>query len=187
MKTFTLALILCLWLIPDVRGEDVTIVAHIHSLSEARQALDYPVVFEGKDLEKALKTMAPEDDVILRGRIEYHPVKTESRTELNPTFHVTELHPVSLKKIGKIQLVPVEQKINFKGTSSDFSRGFPVAGKVATAITLTASILLLKELSGNQESQPKTDTLNTGLIFSAGALATGIYLWETLKGPKSGN
>jgi hypothetical protein len=49
---------------------------------------------------------------------------------------------------------------------------------------IPVSLLMLKELAGNQETQPKTDTLNNGLIFGAGVLATGLFLWEQIHSPK---
>lgn len=173
-----------LTIVITARADDVTIVARIHSLKEAQDTLHYPVVLENDSLSSVLQKLDPSDEVIMKGRIEYHPVTQEGRKEMNPTFHVEKIVPLSLQKIGRIELVPVERKITFTTPVPYSPKTLPVSGKVATAITLTASVLLVKELSGNQTTQPVQDNINTGLIFSAGALATGVYLWEQLKGPE---
>lgn len=165
-------------------ADDVTIVARVHSPEEMKDTLHYPVVLDGEGLPEILRKLGPDEDVLLKGQIEYHPVKYEGRTEMNPTFHVEKIIPVSLKKIGKVDFVPVEQKVTFRSPAPYAPGTIGVTGKVATAITLTASILLMKELAGNQETQKLNDQLNTGLIFSAGALATGAFLWEQMKKPE---
>lgn len=183
MKNFLL--VLSLLIVFTARADDVTVVARIHSLKEAQDTLHYPVILENEGLSSVLKKLDPQDDVLLKGRIEYHPVTVEGKTRMNPTFHVEHIVPVSLAKIGKVELVPVEQKITFATKPPFEPKTLGVSGKVATAITLTASILMLKELTGNQTTQPVQNDLNTGLIFSAGALATGAYLWEQFKTPKN--
>ena len=183
MKNLLIILSLLLTVI-TARAEDVTVVARIHSVKDAEKAFRLPVILENEGLTAVLTKLDPEDEVILKGRVEYHPVTHEGRTEMNPTFHVEKLIPVSLAKIGKMEFVPVETKMRVSQSPAYAPKTIGVSGKVAQAMTLTASLLMLKELSGNQKSQPQTDQLNTGLIFSAGVLATGVYLWEQLKNPK---
>jgi hypothetical protein len=167
----------------SARANEVTIVARVHSLSEKASGLHHAIALENEGLASILSGLSPEDEVLIKGHLEYHPVKIENRTEMNPTFHVVKVIPVSLKKLGLTEVVSMESPVTFHVKPMQ-EQGLRVNGEVANSLTLTTTLLLLKDLAGNQVTQPKTDTLNSGLLFGAGVLATGLFIWEQIHSTK---
>ncbi|MFL5784577.1 MAG: hypothetical protein ACJ76H_08220 [Bacteriovoracaceae bacterium] len=170
----------------SARAEDVTIVARVHDLKDGSPTLHHAIALENEGLAIILSGLAPDDEVLLKGHVEYHPVKIENRTLMNPTFHVEKAVPISLKKLGLGEIVTMERPVTFIVKPQEGPRGLPMSGEVANSLTLTTTFLMLKDLAGNQATQPKTDTLNSGLIFGAGVLATGLFLWEQIHPTKKG-
>lgn len=165
--------------------EDVHVIVKVHSISEIKKATGYPFVLENpKHKEDIIKKLSPGDELLLKGRIENHPVVKDNKTELNPTFHITEIHPISLSKLGKIdQFVPAEKNTIFRNDVYNGStKSIPVTGEVASALTMTASILMLKDLTEANSGGPKQrDQLSSGVLFSAGVMATGLLIWKQLQ------
>lgn len=161
--------------------EEVTVLARIHSVKDVEALSGYAVKLEEEGLSKILTELRPEDEVILKGSIKYNPVTMDSKTEMRPTFYIEKIIPVSLKRIGESEFKVADPKLNFALKESAEPKTLPVSGKVATAITLTASVLLMQNLThGAGDSNPQ-EQLQSQIFFGAGALATGLYIWEQIQ------
>lgn len=161
-------------------AEEVQVLARIHSIRQIETATGYPARLEKQQLQHVLSSLATDDEVLLKGFIQYHPVTMDNRTQMNPTFHIQEIKPVSLRRLGKVDLTIKDPPLIFS-TSQTYQggKGLQVNSEVAGSLTITASVLLLKELTTTQQ-QPIGHELNSGIIFTTSALATGLFIWEQL-------
>ena len=75
-----------------------------------------------------------------------------------------------------------EKVVVFKGEAPFEPKSLPVTGPVASAITMTMGLLMLQELSVSENEPKARKDFNAGLIFSAGALATGVFIYEQIRG-----
>lgn len=161
--------------------EEVTLLARIHSVKDVEALSGYAVKLEQEGLSEILTKLEPEDEVILKGSIRYNPVTVDNKTEMRPKFYIEKIIPVSLKRLGKDDFKIADPKILFSLKEKEGPKTFPVSGKVATAITLTASVLLMQSLSHGAGGSNPQEQLQSQLLFGAGALATGLYIWEQIQ------
>lgn len=161
--------------------EEVTLLARIHSVKDVEALSGYAAKLEQEGLSKILTKLEPEDEVILKGSIKYNPVTMDSKTEMRPTFYIEKIIPVSLKRLGKSDFKIADPKLHFSLKEVEGPTTFPVSGKVASAITLTASVLLMQSLTHGAGGSNPQEQLQSQLFFGAGALATGLYIWEQIQ------
>lgn len=162
--------------------DNVQVLVRIHSIKDAQAATGYAIELDNQSLGDVLKSLKPNDEVILSGSIKYHPVTRDNHTELNPTFIIKSIRPISLERIGKIETRIDEPPMLF-ATLDFVPKSISISENVASAMTMTASVLLLKDLAAAHQSQSNSmqNKVNTGVLFSAGALATGLFVWEQLQ------
>lgn len=167
--------------------DNIHIVVKIRSIQEISKITGHPIVLEDKKLKEVISKLEPGDEVLLKGNIQNHPVVRDNKTDLNPTFHIYDIRPISLSRLGQIdKLIPDSNNTIFKAKEYGGPGSIPVSGEVATALTLTATILMMKDLSNQPVPQPAVrDSINSGLLFSAGAMATGLFIWKQLHQKKS--
>ena len=156
-------------------------------------AKDYKIISEGKEapitsalknrsLKKTISSLSPGDDALIEGHIVYESTMSEGQKNLKPVFLIESIHPISLKKLGQIDLKEINQEIHIKSIEYDPKKGsIPVTSNVASAITITAGLLLLQNLTPPDQAFTQNKDLNMGLIFSAGALATGLFIYDQIK------
>jgi hypothetical protein len=150
-------------------------------ISDRKEA---PVTSALKDisLKKTISTLSPGDDALIEGHIIYESTMKEGQKKLKPVFLIESIHPISLQRLGKIDLKEMDQEIHIKPIEYDPKKGsIPVTANVASAITITAGVLLLQNLTPPDQGYTQNKDLNMGLIFSAGALATGIFIYDQMK------
>jgi hypothetical protein len=135
------------------------------------------------ELLKILEALGPEEEAILEGDIIYETSKKDDRVSMQPIFLIEDIRPISLKKIGKMDdFVPEKQSMTFElSKNRPQSPGFQTTGEVVGAVTLTATVLLLKSLTANKNEVGSKRKIEDTAIFSAGALATGSFLWDQLR------
>lgn len=158
--------------------EDVTVLARIHSVKEAEALSGYAVKLEEEGLEHVLAHLEPEDEVLLKGFIRYLPASHDNKKDMRPTFFISRIIPVSLRRIGESKFKTGESRFIFSLEGEKAPKGIPVTGKVATAITMTATILMMQNLSTSGPTHGPMDDLQAQVLLGAGALATGIFIWE---------
>ncbi|MGE3611279.1 MAG: hypothetical protein AB7I27_16925 [Bacteriovoracaceae bacterium] len=185
MKIFIIILSLLFGL--SCFAEDVHLLAKIksvnHKIEVTKDGQATPVLFKLKsqDLEKSIKNLRPEDEALLIGELNYESVGKDSK-KLEPIFLIKEIHPVSLERLGLKEYQIQDPKVVFKSFEPENQpKSIKVSPEIATTLVLTGSILLLRSNSNTQVEAPFRSTIQNSLIFSAGALATGLFIWDQIK------
>jgi hypothetical protein len=137
-------------------------------------------------INEELSRLQSGDEALIEGYISYEIDNRESNKKLKPVFIIESIKPISLKKLGKFETKIQEREIHIQeATEQSRQGGIPVTGEVASAITMTASLLLLENLAAEKQTPAYQQNMTPGLIFSAGALATGLFIYEQMKGKKT--
>ena len=190
---FTLILLLPLKLLASSAQDlpqEVKVMAKINSFKEGNltihqgaDSLRQPIRFANPDVEKVIQKLTPDEEVILSGRLIYEKQGQADSFQIRTIFVIHEARAISLKKLGNMDnFVMAERPVTFDLTPKAYAPGsLPASAEVVGSITITASILLLKALATKSTDPNLKNDLNTGLIFSAGALATGTFIMEQLK------
>lgn len=143
-----------------------------------------PSILAKSELNKVVENLEPGDETLVKGYITYKAITVEGQTKLSPLFVIESITPVSLKRLGNIQVAQDSDFSQFKMAepNSYSPLTIPVTTELASAITITTSMLLMQNLTASG-SQPHTkQQINSGLFLMSGALATGYFIYEQLSG-----
>lgn len=158
-------------------GQDVSVV-------RTNEGDTITSVLGSKKLKQDIEKLLPGDEALLKGYITYRSASVDGHRKLTPLFIIESISPVSLSRLGKSKKLDLNDIAALKIPSP---KGYspltiPVTTELASAITLTTSMLLMQNLTASA-SQPNTkQQINTGLFLFSGALATGYFIYEQLKG-----
>lgn len=157
---------------------------HAIKLIRSNEGDVIPSVLKDKNLEKIISTLSPGDEALVKGHITYQPRIIEGRTNLDPIFVIESITPISLKRLGELKGYEANDLSPLLFTSDrDFSPlTIPISTEVASAITLSTTILLMHSLTASDSQPQVSQQLNSGLFLFAGALATGVFIYEQIKG-----
>lgn len=142
--------------------------------------VDRGIPFKANDdeISQKLKEISDRREAIVSGRVDY-----EKSTDggLTPVFVIERLTFVSLKELGNIPDT-IPEPIFVSGNQLAFvPYTFPVTTEVASAMTLTSSLLLMNSLTAGDNRDVRDDIRN-GLFISAGTMATLFFLYEQISG-----
>lgn len=184
---FTKLLVACLFILSSflVRGEppvsqEAHVLVKVHSVKEAETQLGVAIELENEGLSQILSGLSPDDEVLLKGEVTYHPTRSDGAIFMSPKFRIKSIHPVSLKRLGVTNVKVQDPPMLFSSQNSPGLKTIHVSPEVAGAMTLTASVLLLQDLSGSASTQPLKHQIDQATFLSAGALATGYFIWKQL-------
>lgn len=143
-----------------------------------------PVKMTDKKVQGLFDSMKQNEEAVIQGRIDYEVVSADGMQQLKPYFIIESIHPVSLKEIGtKLTFTPVaDPSLSFEETTSFIPQAIPVTTEVASAITMTSSLLLMESLSSGSGDPSGRSDLRKALFISAGAMATLLFIYEQLEG-----
>lgn len=170
--------------------DEVSFFAKIHSVGQdvnvvrTNEGDTIASVLGTKQLKQDVAKLLPGDEALLKGYITYRAASIDGHTKLTPLFIIESISPVSLHRLGDSRRMNTNDMAVLKRpTPLGYSPlTIPVTTEVASAITLTTSMLLMQNLTASA-SQPNTkQQINTGLFLFSGALATGYFVYEQLKG-----
>ena len=161
--------------------EDVHLLAQIHSVKDAEAITGHSIKLESEGMGKILEKLRPEDEVLLKGYVTYQPERSDTKINMNPVFHVQSIHPVSLKRLGITAQKIEEPNLTFTTAQMKGTGTIPISEEVASAMTLTASVLLVQNLTNNGGTQTMKADLERATFLSAGALATGYFIWKQIQ------
>lgn len=143
-----------------------------------------PSVLQDKKLEQVISKLDPGDEALVKGHITYQAQIIEGKTNLRPIFVIESISPISLRRLGDLEGYSISETAFFtKSLDSTYSPlTIPITTEVASAITLTTTILLMQSLTANPSQPQGAQQLNSGLFIFAGAIATGVFIYEQIKG-----
>lgn len=187
MKAITLLFSLFCTTLLYAQNQDIHVLAKINSVgnqvkvTQQGQQAPFLIKLKNPNLEKTIKSLRPEDEALLIGEIIYEKVAKDSN-KLEPVFVIKDIKPVSLTRLGLNEYKVDEPNIVFKSINPAYEpKGITVSPEVSSTIILTGSILLLKSMTATAGEANVSNTIQNNLIFSAGALATGLFIWDQLK------
>jgi hypothetical protein len=194
MVQFTLISILPLY--AEAPNEDeIEVIAKIQSHGKHLQIIRsneddvIPSVLKNDSLKYIISSLLPGDEAVISGKIIYQASTVESQTTFKPIFMISSIRPISLKRLGSVQRNELNEQLGPAYAKSEVDHqkfiSFPVTTEVASAITVTSAALLMSSLTASTSQPGTVQQLNGGLILFAGALATGVFIFEQIKGKVS--
>lgn len=142
-----------------------------------------PAVGMSKEIRNKISELQSGSEAFIDGTIQYTYHKTEGTLYSHPVLMIHDIHPISLKQLGlgpnlvsvdRIAIGPVETEY--------IPQTIPITTEVASAITLTTSLLLMNELTSTNRSNSLDKDLTTTLFLSSGLLATIILIYDQIEG-----
>lgn len=192
MKTFIISLIiLSLQIVHATPSEleEITIVGRIEGQGTALRVIRslegdaLPGMLQNPQLEETLTGLQKGDEVLIQGYVAHGPFSLEGSTQIRSIFIVQSIRPISLSKLGTMEGMKIPDVLYVPSAQKTYSpMAIPVTTEVASALTLTSSMLLLQSLTNSETDPQVRQQLNSGMIIFAGALATGIFIYEQISG-----
>lgn len=144
-------------------------------------------MFEKKQIEKDLSSLQKGEEVLLKGYVTYPHYPLEGVRLPRPIFVIQSVQPISLERLGKMDDLNISEPLTLPVRRPSYApMAIPVSAEVASSLTLTSSILLLQSLTAGPNDPQLRQQLNSGIIIFAGALATGLFIYEQISAkPKS--
>ena len=175
--------------------EEIEVIARIQSHGKHFQVIRskeddvIPSLLQNDKLKGTISNLEPGDEAVIRGKIIYQASTIESQTAYKPIFLITSIRPISLKRLGSVQRNEINEQLGPAYSKSEVNHqkfiSFPVTTEVASALTMTTAALLMTSLTASPTQAGPVQQLNGGLIIFAGALATGVFIFEQIKGKVS--
>lgn len=168
--------------------QDIKLIARIKSINhkitvfEGKKNTAIPSALNEKKLESEINKLEAGDEALIEGHVIYQATSADGKQVLKPIFLIDAIHPISLKKLGKVDFKIPEQELHITPQEYDDKRkSIRVNNPIVSALTITASLLLLDNLALTNQPTGTEKEINTGLIFSAGVLATGALIYQEVK------
>ncbi len=179
---------LLLFSFPLLANEELSVFSRIdrngstYVLHKADSGQVIPFIAGNEEVKNLLASLSGNTEAIVRGHITYQMEGGNDSRTLKPYFVVTEIRPISLAEIGR---VPREIPELTLGPAPELlyprTFSFPVTTEIASAMTLTSTMLLMNALTTGKENKTQ-EQINTGLFLSAGAMATILFIYDQLSG-----
>lgn len=168
--------------------EEFTIVGRIEGHGDALRVIRslekdvLPGMLQDKQLEKNLAALQKGDEVVIKGHVAYEMFSIEGQTHQRPILVIQSIRPISLEELGKIDGTLIPETFKVKTQKTYMPLAMPVTTEVASALTLTTSMLLLQSLTATSNDPQISKDINTGMIIFAGVMATGIFIYDQISG-----
>ncbi|MFP5384753.1 MAG: hypothetical protein ACLGHN_01650 [Bacteriovoracia bacterium] len=163
-----------------VRLEKAGNSTHAYMIENSR---NLPTFFKDAMVRKAFNNLEEGSEAFIEGYVNYKVSSNDSIKSMEPVFYVESVYPVSLNKLGAVNFSATEAPGAGMMSEKVFEPvSIPVTTEVASAITLTSTLLLMESLSnGGMEPAGQRD-LKKALIISSGLMATMLFIYEQIEG-----
>lgn len=191
MKQILLSIFLVLSGLAHAETESLRTFVRIDKVSNGVRVIrmdqgDYiPAVPLNNEIKKKFEALSHGTEALMEGHITYRPVTGDNaRTSFRPFFIIEKINPVTLADLGSGRTIP-DLNTPLYLPQNDFilhRPGIPVTTEVASALTLTTSMLLMQELTTDKTDPNGRNDVRKALFISAGAMATVLFLYEQITG-----
>lgn len=142
-----------------------------------------PTSFKDESTRQAFHGLDEDSEAFIEGYVDYKVKAADSLKSLEPIFIVESVYPVSLNKLGAVNFTPSQQFEQGFSIEKSFEPTFiPVTTEVASAITMTTTLLLMESLSNGGLEPEGERSLRKALIISSGLMATMLFIYEQIEG-----
>jgi hypothetical protein len=146
---------------------------------------ELPVVFGSREVRQKFANLPKEASGMIEGRIHYESLAgSEGQRTMKPFFIVESITPIDLRDLQIATELAPESKLTFHNATSGAPYALPITTDVASAITLTSSVLLLESLASGPNEPTGRREIRKAMLLSTGILATLILLHDQIKGIK---
>lgn len=141
-----------------------------------------PTIPANDDVKNVMGSLKEGDEVIIEGRIHQETISYGESKRIHSYLIIDKINKVSLAELGNINFKVPEPKLSLH--ERPFSPvAIPVTAEVASAMTLTTSMLLLENLSSSSAADPEgRRQVRQSIMISAGLMATVLFIYEQLNG-----
>lgn len=186
MRALILGLITLLSSLSLYAQDDIRVLARLRT-SGTEISLDrgdgttVPSQLGSAKLKETLEKLKPSDEALIVGHVSNVISTVEGQKSSRPIFIITGIHPVSLKELGIKDLKVDDKLVHFAAPEpKPQSPTFKANNEVVGAIMLTASILMIMNLKTSSTTPKMQQDANGLLLFSAGAMASGSFVYDQL-------
>ena len=157
---------------------------HHLQITATPQGASLPTVFSSKEVRKKMNQLEDGTEAIVEGNINYEFSRIEGSNYSRPYLVISKIMPISLKALGNVDNTKIESHLNIAPQKSEYiPPTIPITTEVASAITVTTSVLLMNELTSSQSSSLNKD-LTASLFLTTGIFATILFIYEQIEGKK---
>jgi hypothetical protein len=143
-----------------------------------------PTIPSTKEIKTRLLGLKDGTEAVMKGHLTYEMMGGNESRQLRPYFVIDEIHPVSLSELGTAA-GKVESKSFVPKEISYYTYTEPklvVSTEVASAITLTTSLLLMEELTAGSGDTSARRDMRRALFLSTGGMATLLFIYDQFRG-----
>lgn len=188
MKIIILIIVWCVFLGQvSAASEQITIVGKIRFQDNAVKVFrslegdSIQGMFVDQKLTENISGLKPGEDIVIKGYVTLAPISIEGQSHSSSVFVIESVKAISLKDLGKIEKLTLKDYQFELNRSESFSPlVIPVSTELASAVTLTTSLLLLQSLTARSSDIDTKKQIDSGLIIFAGAMATGIFIFDQM-------
>jgi hypothetical protein len=157
--------------------------AHTLKIRPSGAGTSIPAVGYSEEVSKKISKLEDGSEAVIDGYIRYSYHKTEGTHHSQPFIMINDIHPVSLKQLGVGPEPLITDQLPIRSLKSEYiPPTIPITTEVASAMTLTTSLLLMNELTSTNTSYSLDKDLRTTLFLSTGLIATIVLIYDQIQG-----
>jgi hypothetical protein len=139
------------------------------------------------EVKQQIAKLKAGDEVVVEGHISQQILSRGDSQTLKSYLIIESIQAVSLGELGKTGMPQLPQDNRIHSITTPYSPPqIPVTTEVASALTMTAGMLLLEDLSSDPAADPeRRRQLRQAVLLSSGLMASIIFIYEQIKGEKT--
>ena len=144
-----------------------------------------PAIAANENIKKEFQNLKPGDEAMIEGHIHQYMIGSGDTKSFRSYLIIDSIHKVSLKDLGNFGTYNQDiSSFALKSSPDVFTpKSIPVTTEVASAITMTSTLLLMESLSSSSSADPEgRRQMRKSLLISSGALATIVFIYEQITG-----
>lgn len=142
-----------------------------------------PTILGNDEVRKLVHSLQAETEAMIEGYTSYEITATDSTKKLKPYFIIESIRPISLSELGLKSSFKPELTFNLNPKPEHYVPvSIPITTEVASAMTMTTSLLLMESLTTSPNEPGPRHELRQSLFISAGLMATFLFIYDQMEG-----